>query len=268
MTMPNMDGVIPYVIVNALGVATFAVAFALAMRGRRWALLAAGLAVGLLVFKGVITHLPVWEATLFPFASYIYLQSYWSPLIGLAFFGLAIPQLPVMWNRWVIAAVAAGVLVFGAQRTWWMVSRPSVGEDRYPDTAHHLEQSTGYTCAPCAAASAMSYLGQPYTERAMADLCLTVEEEGTTAFNTYRGLLMACADTAWRPRMRYLSVPELCTPGCIAVIDFPAIRHAITTVGLGDGVTLHDPLAGEPRHLSPALLAKQYGGTAIVFERR
>jgi hypothetical protein len=154
-----VDGWVPWLAVNSAGLAAFASAWLVARRGPRPALAVAALALALLVAKAVLTWLPVWEAACFPFTWYIYLQSYWSPLIGLAFFGLAIPQLPVRWNRVVVALIALGVFAFGAHKTWWMVSRPELGDERTPDTLHHLRQSTGFTCAPCAAAIAVSYVG-------------------------------------------------------------------------------------------------------------
>jgi len=49
---------------------------------------------------------------------------------------------------------------------------------------------------------------------------------------------------------------------------FPDIRHAITTVGTGQGVTLHDPLQPQSKPLSRDELAERYGGIAILIERR
>ena len=149
-----------------------------------------------------------------------------------------------------------------------MVSRPVIGDERVPDGKHHLRQSTLYTCAPSAAAIAVSYVGIVVSERIMADRCLTVVERGTTRFNTYRGLILSLEATPWRARMAHASVAELCRTGQVAVIDFPHMLHAITTVGNGDSVTLHDPLQPEPEQLSPEILAERYGGTAILIERR
>lgn len=263
-----MAGWIPFLAVNSAGLAAFAIAWLVARRGPRSAALVAGAALVLLIAKAVLTWLPVWEAACFPFGWYIYLQSYWSPLIGLAFFGLAIPQLPVAWNRVVVALIAVAVFAFGAQRTWWMVSRPTLGDGRTPDAVHHLSQSTGYTCAPCAAAIAVSYVGIQVSERTMADRCLTIADQGTTPFNTYRGLILTLDGSPWRARMAYVAPATLCESGRVAVIDFPDIRHAITTVGDGRGVTLHDPLMHKPSTLSQDDLAERYGGTAILIESR
>lgn len=253
---------------SGLGLAAFALAWLIARRGPRSAHVTAGAVLVLLVAKTVLTWLPVWEAACFPFGWYIYLQSYWTPLIGLAFFGLAIPQLPVAWNRVAVALIALGVFVFGAQRTWWMVSRPALGDERVPNAIHHLTQSTGYTCAPCASAIAVSYVGIQVSERTMADRCLTIADQGTTPFNTYRGLILTLDGSPWRARMAYVAPATLCEPGRVAVIDFPDIRHAITTVGDGRGVTLHDPLMHKPLTLSQDDLAERYGGTAILIESR
>jgi len=264
-----MTAWLPYALLNAAGVVIFMVAWLLASLGTRWHLAAAGLVLGLIILKSILTWMPVWEATLFPFSGYIYLQSFWMPLLMMAFFGVAAPQLAVQWNRVAVACIAGVFYVYlGMMGTWWMVNRVAVGEDTVPNELHHLAQSTPYTCAPCAAAIAVSYTGLSISERQMADHCLTVAEQGTTRFNTYRGLIIALENSPWQARMAHASVDELCQPGQVTVIDFPDIRHAITTVGVGDGVTLHDPLHPKSLPLSKEDLTERYGGVAIILEKR
>jgi hypothetical protein len=257
---------IPWLCVNLSGLVTCLLAAWLAWRIPRRRVLLAACVLSLLVAKSVLTWLPVEEAALLPWTWYAWLQGYWVYAIGAAFFGLALPQLPERWNRIVVAAVALGVLGYGAAETGWMLRQRPLGEEIAPGPEHHLMQTTGYTCAPCAAAIALGYVGVPATERTMARLCLTREEGGTTVFNTWRGLSLALDATAWRPRLRRVTVDDLCVPGRVSVIDFPAIAHAITVVGRGEDVLLHDPLADAPRALSRPDLARRYGGTAIVLE--
>jgi hypothetical protein len=68
--------------------------------------------------------------------------------------------------------------------------------------------------------------------------------------------------------MAHAEITELCQHDQVTVIDFPDIRHAITTVGTGDGVTLHDPLLPHAVPLSREDLTERYGGVAILLERR
>ena len=68
--------------------------------------------------------------------------------------------------------------------------------------------------------------------------------------------------------MAYVTVDDICRSGQVAVIDFPYIRHAITTVGMGDHAMLHDPLWYKPEAISRDDLAKRYGGVAILIEPR
>ncbi|HEX3135446.1 MAG TPA: C39 family peptidase [Planctomycetota bacterium] len=251
------------------GLVVFALAWLAARRGQRWRLIGAGVVLALVIAKSVLTWMPVWEATCFPFAGYIYLQSFVMPIVMMAFFGIAAPQLAVPWNRVVVGLLALGFyLQLGFVGNWWMVSRPVIGTERTPDAAHHLRQSTPYTCAPSAAAMAVSYVGIAVSERTMADRCLTVPEGGTTRFNTYRGLILTLEGTPWRARMVHAEVADLCRQDQVTVIDFPDLRHAITTVGTGDGVTLHDPLQPRPLPLSREDLTERYGGVAILIERR
>lgn len=263
-----MEGLLPYLVLIGAGLAVFSCAWLIAKRGVRWRLVGAGVILTGLLAKAAMSWLPVWEAAIFPFAWYIYLQSFVMPILMMAFFGLAIPQLSIPWNRVVVALIALGFYAYLGATNWWMVDPPMIGDVRIPDAQHHMEQSTMYTCAPSAAAIAVSYVGVEVSERTMAARCLTVAERGTAKFNTYRGLMLTLTHTPWRPRMAYVSADDLCRPGQVAVIDFPDIRHAITTVGRGDHATLHDPLWYKPEIISREDLAKRYGGVAILIEPR
>lgn len=264
-----MEGWLPFLLLNTAALAVFVLMWAAARRGPRWRVIGAGIVLVLIMVKSVMTWMPVWEATCFPFSWYIFLQSFWMPLLMMGFFGIAVPQLAVRWNRITVALLAFGFYAYlGIIGNWWMVSRPVIGDERVPDANHHLRQSTMYTCAPSAVAIAVSYVGIVASERTMADRCLTVVERGTTRFNTYRGLLLTLEGTPWRARMAHATVDDLCLPDQVTVIDFPDIRHAITTVGTGDGVRLHDPLQPRSVALSRTTLADRYGGVAILIERR
>ena len=194
-----MDGWLPYVVLNTIGLAVFALAWLVARHSKRWRLMAAGVVLALLIFKSVLTHFPVWEVACFPWSWYVFLNSYWLPLFAMMFFGLAVPQLTVPWNRVAVAVFTIGLYIhLGVFGTWWMVSRPPIGSAQTPNAAHHLSQSTPYTCAPCAAAIAVSYVGIQVSERVMADRCLTIADQGTTPFNTYRGLILTLDNSPWR----------------------------------------------------------------------
>lgn len=259
-----------FLLVNAFGALAFAIGWVAGSgaRRRRWVVYTGAITVlVLLIAKSVLTWKPVWEANLFPVAWYVYLQDYWIAAIGLLFFGFAAPQLPVVWNRWVLGAVAVLVFLGGVERTRW-IAKPEVhGEEMSADALHHRTQTTGFTCAPCACVCALSYVGIEATERGMAKLCLT-REEGTTAFNTYRGLLLALDGSPWRVRFVEAPPEDLLVRGRIAVIDWPQLRHAITVVGTGDGVTVHDPLKDEPMPWTIETLRLRYGGTALLIEPR
>jgi hypothetical protein len=262
-----VDGFLPFALINAAGIAAFAVGYACARLGRRWALVGAGAVLALLLLKCVLSWMPTWEAALFPGPWYIYLQGYWIMLVGLLFFGLAVPQLPVRWNRWAVVAIAAGVALWGADRTRWIVQPEHHGREVYADANHHCEQSTPYTCAPTSCVCALSYVGVRVSEVEMARDCLT-RETGTTVFNTFRGLVIALAGSPYRPRLVHASPEELSRPGVVAVIDDPGIRHALAAYGLGGTIRVHDPLIAAPRDTTLEAFRPHYGGVAILIEPR
>ncbi|MBA3709985.1 MAG: hypothetical protein H0W83_14335 [Planctomycetes bacterium] len=262
-----MDSMLPFLVVNLIGIVAFASGLAGAQRGRRWALAGAGLVLALLVAKSALTQRPAWEAALFPWPWYIYLQGYWIFAIALLFFGTAIPQLPIRWNRVAMVALSLAILAKGAFATWWMIAPEHHGEERFADADHHCTQSTMYTCAPTSCVCALSYLGIPASEAEMATLCLT-RTGGTTVFNTYRGLMLKLAGTDYRPRLANVSAEDLTQDGVTAVIDNPDIQHALAVHGRGADVLVHDPLCQAPQSWSAQHLRESFGGVAIVLEHR
>lgn len=252
---------------NLCGALAAIAAWSASRRSRRGAYVAAGILLAALVFRSILAWRPAWEGTLFPWPWYIYLQGFWTFLLGAAFMGLAIPLLRTRRLQLLVALLVLALLVRGGHATWWMVSFRAPGFPIYPDARHHLMQGTGFTCAPCACAMALGYLGIRASEREMAGLCLT-RQEGTTQFNTFRGLALRLEGTPWRARIRDLPAAALLRPGLVAVVDRPDLAHAFTVRGEGDHLLVHDPLRSGPQPWTLAEFARVYGGTAVVLEPR
>jgi hypothetical protein len=191
-----------FLVTNAGGALLAVLCWLVARRSRLAAVAGAVALCAALVLKASLSHRPAWEAALFPWAWYIYLQGYWLFAIGAAFFALAAPLMPLPRNRRAILALSATVLVAGGISTRWMVDLPEVGADRHADALHQCMQSTPFTCAPTSCVCALSCVGIDASEREMARLCLT-RKEGTTRFNTYRGLVLKLAGTPWRAHGRH-----------------------------------------------------------------
>jgi hypothetical protein len=263
-----MTHLLPFLLCQSAGIVLFALGWWCASRSRRWAIAISVTALGLLTAKMVLTWEPVWEATLFPWLGYAFLQSCLLSMIGLLFFGLAIAQLPVRWNRLVVGAVAAVIAVQGVCSSWWMVAPEIHGELLEADADHHYQQTTNYTCAPSACVSALSYVAVPASEQEMAGLCLT-HDEGTTVFNTYRGLSLKLVGMPYRARIVNRTVDELMQPGVTAVVTELPGYHAIAVHGEGGRVTAQDPKMRWPLTWTMAQLREHYDGpVAVVIEPR
>ncbi len=257
---------VPFALCQLAGIALFAVGWLCASRGRRWALATSGAALALLLAKLVLSLKPVWEAALFPWVGYAFLQGCLLTIIGLLFFGLAIAQLPLRWNRMVVGAVAAVIFANGFCASWWMVDPQAHGEPAGAAGDHHYQQTTNYTCAPSACVSALSYVGVQASEREMAYLCLT-HEEGTTVFNTYRGLSLRLAGTRYRARIVDLGAEDLVQAGVTAVITESPGYHAIAVHGEGGTVAVQDPKVRRPLTWRIAQLREHcFGTVAVVIE--
>ena len=184
-----MAGIAWYVLTAALTAGAFAAGWAAAGRNKRWALGAAAGALLVLILKAALNRYPIVEARLFPWTWYVYLQGYWLWPVTLLFFGLAVRQLPVRWNRAVVCGAAALMFACSLFSARWMVSPPDDSSQARADARGHCRQSTGYTCTPASCVSVLAWWGIEATEGEMARLCLT-SSWGTTAFNAYRGLTL------------------------------------------------------------------------------
>lgn len=261
-----MGGLGYYLATAALGLAAFAAGFALARRSRRAALAAAGVVLGLVVLKAVLHWRPEWEAALFPWVDYVYFQGYWLYPTALLFFGLATGQLPVRWNRAVVASVAAAVFAHSLWAGRWMVVPLDDSSTRRADARHHCRQSSGYTCVPAACVSFLSHLGINATEGEMARLCLT-RRRGTTFFNTYRGLVLKLDGRPFDVRIVRLDVRALRALGGPAVV---AVRfnHAGVVWFEGDRALLSNPLRPEPEPCGDEELERILHEAVVVALRR
>ncbi|MBA3685387.1 MAG: hypothetical protein H0W72_09115, partial [Planctomycetes bacterium] len=252
-----------YGITAACSLGAFACGWALGRRGGRIARWAAAIGLGLVIAKTVLVWKPHWEAALFPFVDYAYFQSYWRWLVALLFFGLATPQLPVAWNRAVVAMLAAGVFAWGLWDERWMIAPPSEGAPVAADARHHCPQSTGFTCVPASCVMVLSYWGIPTTEREMATLCCT-RETGTTTFNGYRGLTLKAGDHGLRARIRLFAADELPRDGT-PLLWTDGYHARVLLVSDGRWI-VHDPLANEPWVWPAAQVQEFLAGPVVLLE--
>jgi len=268
-----MAGVAWYVATALVTLGAFVLGWGTAGRGKRWALVAAGVALSLLLVKCALNKFPVVEAWLFPWPWYVYLQGYWLWPVALLFFGLAVRQLPIRWNRIAIILVAGVTFAVSLYTARWMVSPPDDSSPRRADSSGHCMQSTGYTCVPASCVAALAWWGIETTEGEMARLCLT-SSWGTSAFNAYRGLTLKLRDVAsdegrdlrnlvvrivkWdADSLRALAVPAVVTGG---------IRHAVAVRFENGLFVIDDPLAPGPvSYCSPP---KRITGPAVVIVAR
>ena len=254
-------------ILIAASIALGAAAWVVAARSKRAGAVGTVVFLALLCGKALLHWKPHWEATLFPWPDYAYLQQFAIYPIVVVFFGLAAARLPVVWNRVVVGAVGVFFLGYGAFENSWISFPEDHGRDVSADAAHHRQQSTHYTCGPAACVSALAHFGVRKTERQMAELCLT-RRGGSRLFNLYRGLQLALPRDRFRVVIVDLTADELREPGRVVVTSNRGGGHAICLVGRGAGVMVHDPLYPAPSTWNPTKLRANYRGPAVLIERR
>ncbi len=225
----------------------------------------------MLVLKAALNRFPVLEVRLFPWPWYVYLQGYWLWPVTLLFFGLAARQLPVRWNRAVVAGVAAIMFAVSLWAARWMVSPPDDSSTQRADASGHCRQTTGYTCTPASCVAVLAWWGIESTEGEMARLCLTTSW-GTTAINAYRGLtlktreVVAAGGPSLEVRMIGWDADELRALGVPAVVT-GAPRHSVAVCFEGGSFIIDNPLdfAPVPYDLPPAGIT---GPAVIVLGKK
>jgi hypothetical protein len=134
------------------------------------------------------------------------------------FFGIGAAQLPVTWNRVVVAITGACFVGYGVWENARIAWPESHGAAVYANESHHLKQTTHYTCGPAACVAALSYFEIEKTERELATLCLT-HKNGSRMFNLYRGLRLALPESEFDVRMSDLSASEVMREDQVRVGD-------------------------------------------------
>jgi hypothetical protein len=254
-----MESILFFAVTTALSAGAFAAGHRLARLGRRGALTGSAVALGLILLKAVLNAQPVWEATLFPHPAYVFFQDYWLYPAGLLFFGLVVPQLPVRWNRAVVAGLAACLFAWSLWAQHWMLLPPDDTSTQRATPRHFCRQTTAWTCAPASCVALLSHWGIDATEGEMARLCLT-SPRGTTLFNVYRGIVLRVRkDGGERGRLRVRMV-EL-TPEALRALDVPVVAgngyHAVVLRYDGGAPVVIDPMGADgPRPLREATLRR------------
>lgn len=233
----------------------------------RLAAAGAGLLLLTLVAKAWLHWRPDLEAAAFPFPDYARWQGAWLWLLAAAFFGFATTRIPARRDRRAVAGLALAVVGISAWQLSWLAWPEHHGDGRTADAAHHLRQSTAYTCAPSSCAMLLAHLGIVRSEREMAELCLT-RREGTGVFNIYRALRLSLPEAAYEVRIERVDHERMADPGFLAVGDWPALAHAVCLVGQGGSVLVHDPLAPEAKVWPLGTVRERLDRIVVAVRRR
>jgi hypothetical protein len=255
-----------YLVTALLSLAAFVAGLGVGRSGRRRALVAYGILLALLLFKGVLNLRPDWEFALFPWSGYIYFQSYLGFPLGLMCLGLALGLLPHGRNRRAVALLAA---VFFAVSLWterWILVQPDGSSTQRADSDHHCFQTTPYSCGPAACVTLLSYWGFPASEGEMMTLCRTPPYGGTSLFRICRGLRLKLAGHPFRVRIVDGEPALLRALGVPAIVTVRRV-HVVTVRFDGDhSVVVHDPAWNRVDRLTFEDYRERYGGYAVVVQ--
>lgn len=176
--------------------------------GRAWVPLAVA-SIGAIGGLALLQKRPEWEWRYCPHRIWAQVEHVSFLPFAALFFGVAWPRMPRESTRRVVGlflgVVCCIALAYCLTRVFW--SRYTELEARVEGGVHL--QSTGYTCAAAAMATALTWRGIPADENEMATLSSTVPLYGTTDFLTAYALERKLAGLPYRVELTRLTWEEL-----------------------------------------------------------
>jgi hypothetical protein len=206
-----------------------------------------GVMLSFILLKAAVAHIPAAEPRLFPWDWYPLVEPWWYLFPAMFIFGSGITLVRrSVWKRDGLLA-GAGFLLLDCGVTAVFIERPK----DLPGIVNYegiCLQSTGYSCAPAAAATLLHRYGVKATEDEMATLCVTrgggIRSAGTSDAGILRGLRHKLQERG----TAMISTPayeELPVPCLVPIRISPSLGHCILITGVDpDQVTVIDPLYG------------------------
>jgi hypothetical protein len=227
---------------------------------------ATGVAAGvlaLILLKVAAGYFPAAEATVFPWDFYPAVERWWVEVPGSGLFGIGLWAVRASRIKRDALLVAGGLLWVRAAAVIAMTGGPlpplkgQVGADGL------CRQSTGFSCAPAAAAMYLDRLGVRATEAELAEACAT-GREGTTDAGIARGLRRKLPGR--RVRVSAPAYEELRPPALVSILLQRDIGHSVLLESAGpEGVGIADPL-GSRRTMSREAFLARWQGSSIRAE--
>jgi predicted double-glycine peptidase len=237
-----------WIAVQLLGSAVLIAAGILAFRrSKRLATALAAAMLALILLKVFVGRVPSAEPRVFPWDWYPFVEGWWFLFPAMVLFGVGITHVRrSVWKRDGLL-VGAGYLLIHCGVTAALAESPR-DLTGVVNKEGICFQSTGYSCAPAAAAMILHRYGIPATENEMAKLCVTrgggTRMSGTSDAGILRGLRHKLQDrgTAVITAPEYERIP---VPSLVPILLNPRLSHCILVSAVeSDQVRVIDPVYG------------------------
>ena len=133
----------------------------------------------MLVIRAIFRHFPDIEFALLPFGWYSAIHAWWAVPFAFLLFGIGIVQLRSKRERWGLGFLAAALFFATVSHGWATVRLDPDEQNGVPDARCVVFQTTKFSCGAAAAATVLTRIGYPTTEREMAIRCGTNAVTGT-----------------------------------------------------------------------------------------
>lgn len=221
----------------------------------------------MLILRALFRHFPDIEFALFPFGWYGPIHVWWAVPFAFMLFGVGIGQLRSRREKWALGMLAAA-LFFATVYQGWATVRIDPAELRgVPNADGVVFQTTKFSCGAAAAATLLTRIGEPTTEREMALRCGTNAVTGTDEIAVGLCLRKKMAGTGKAVRviradwaaLRRISLPAMATIRLSMLLDHWVVILKVTP----DRVTVADPSNGI-RTVSRERFLDQWLGVLVV----
>jgi hypothetical protein len=227
-----------------------------------WCVLASVILIGLRILGRIY---PQFEYPFFPFDWYVDVRPWWMFAPAQFAVGVGTAKMSTKGARVGVGMVALLLFVVSGQRLLLGTMLPQDEMRGLPDEHGVVRQTTDYTCGASAAATVLTKLGVPSTERQMAGPCGTNAFTGTDEFGVARGLRMRLPGR--KVKVDGGSWEELKAapmPAAVTIRYVPWIDHWVVVLEVKEGsVVVGDPVSGR-RTMGKDMFLRKWRGVMVT----
>ncbi|MEK7467710.1 MAG: cysteine peptidase family C39 domain-containing protein [Planctomycetota bacterium] len=222
----------------------------------------------ILIFLRIFWRLyPQFEYPLFPFDWYVDVRPWWVFAPAQFAVGVGAAKMSTKGARVGVGMLGLLLWVVSGQRMFLSYMLPQDEMKGLPDDKGVVRQTTDYTCGSAAAATVLTQMGVPSTEREMAGLCGTNAFTGTDEFGVAKGLRAKLPGRRVRVEGGdWEDLKKAPMPAAVTIRFVPWIDHWVVVLEVQEGgVIVGDPVGGR-KAMGKDIFVRKWRGVMVTVE--